>query len=492
MGESREGPDGSWVLAIDFGTSNTSAAWKDSSGQVRELRLGSTGALMPSAVMAVQGGLVVGETAARSALVDPAAFEPAPKRRIADGEVLLDGQSFTATDPISAVLVDVIARAERVAGSPPSQVILTHPDRWGMDLQELLRQAGSRAGIDAEKITLLSEARAAAWYYTDRSVKWSVGQRLAVFDFGAGTCDVAVLEKLRDGTFSVVVAEGVDGLGGRDLDARLWGWVRRELALSHPQLLPELDSRDGLRRRLTLMDRVREAKEVLSGMSMASIVVPGREVDAVLTLTRAEFEELIRADVEQAVMLVRQVLALAGDPRPDRIYLTGGSSLIPLVHAELSEISPVGELGDPQTVVSHGALLAPQSAPIEPPAPGRGQGRVSRSPIPPLQDPDARPRRTGKPVALSVGAMVLVGALATLISLGVSGGGGSGSQPASTTTQAPRTTTPAPKTTTQDAITTTQPTSSAWEMPSGDSSKFDFGGPPREAPATGPPVYIPD
>ena len=60
--------------------------------------------------------------------------------------------------------------------------------------------------------------------------------RLAVFDFGGGTCDVAVLDKQADQTFAVIASDGIDGLGGQDLDARIQAWVRRELAVRDPVL----------------------------------------------------------------------------------------------------------------------------------------------------------------------------------------------------------------------------------------------------------------
>lgn len=408
-----------WVLAIDFGTSNTSASWRDAAGNVREVRLGSGGNLMPSAVFVGPDGLVVGEMATRSAQMDPGAFEPYPKRRLAEGTVRLGGYTLAATHLASAVLADVLRRAVVVAGSEPDQVVLTHPDRWDRELQDLLVRAAGDAGIPADRIQLLSEAQSAVWFYTGWTAPPAPGERIAVFDFGAGTCDVAVLQKRHDGSFSLLAADGEDGLGGNDLDGRVWQWVRAELGSTHPEILAELEAKDGLRGRLMLMDRIREAKETLSGLSAASIAVPGRNRDVILTLTRSEFERLIAADITEAVALVRRVFG--GTGVPDRLYLTGGSSLIPLVHAELGKIAPVGALGDPQTVVSQGALQAPitMQRPVDavpPPVPPGPPGPPT-PPGPPMPQADdgagqARRRRVWQVAALVAVLIALGGGVA--------------------------------------------------------------------------------
>jgi molecular chaperone DnaK (HSP70) len=73
-------------------------------------------------------------------------------------------------------------------------------------------------------------------------------------------------------------------------------------------------------------------------------------------MTRAEYNALIAPDVARAVELTRRALT------PDMIessrvvlYLTGGSSNTPLVHAELAKVCTIGTLAaDPKTVVAFG------------------------------------------------------------------------------------------------------------------------------------------
>ncbi|HXY67525.1 MAG TPA: sensor domain-containing protein, partial [Mycobacterium sp.] len=359
--------------AIDFGSSNTAAAFRDRHGYVQELRLSAAGSLMPSAVFYDGSRFLVGRTALQAAFTSPEAFEPSPKRRLADREVFLAGSMIAVTEMVAAVFAEVLARASQVMAAAPDVVVVTHPDQWSAPLQQLLAESACAGGVDRNRLRLVSEAQAAAWFYAMSAPDMAVGARLVVFDFGAGTCDVAVLERQPDHSFAVIASDGLDGLGGHDLDARIQAWVRRQLAASDPVLLAEVNDSAAIATRLALNDRIRDAKEALSEASSAAIVVAATADTQVLQLTRDEFDELIGPDIDRAVGLTKRVMAEAHQRRPSdqtpTIYLTGGSSQIPLVHSRLAKLAPVGVLGDPKMVVAQGALYTPEAAPAAPPQP---------------------------------------------------------------------------------------------------------------------------
>jgi len=361
------------ALAIDFGSSNTAAAFRDRHGYVQEIRLSTAGSLMPSAVFYDGSRFLVGRTALQTAFTSPEAFEPSPKRRLADREVFLAGRMIAVTEMVAAVFAEVLARASQVMAAAPDVVIVTHPDQWSAPLQQLLAQSACAGGVDRNRLRLVSESQAAAWFYAMSAPAMAVGARLVVFDFGAGTCDVAVLERQPDHSFAVIASDGLDGLGGHDLDARIQAWVRRQLAASDPVLLAEVNDSAAIATRLALNDRIRDAKEALSEASSAAIMVAATANTQVLQLTRDEFDELIGPDIDRAVGLATRVMADAQQRRPSdqtpTIYLTGGSSQIPLVHSRLAKLAPVGVLGDPKMVVAQGALYTPEAAPASPPPP---------------------------------------------------------------------------------------------------------------------------
>ena len=441
------------VLAIDFGSSNTAAAYRDEYGRIHEVRLAAAGSLMPSCVFYTAEQTLVGSTAVHSRLTAPECFEPSPKRRLADREVLLGNHIVPVTDLVAAVLTEALARARRVSGSEPEQVILTHPDKWGPAMRDLLRHSACTAGIADANLRMVSEATAAAWFYTVKAPDLPVGARLAVFDFGAGTCDVAVLDKQPDGTFAVMAADGVEGLGGQDLDARIYSWVRNQLAVDAPALLRELDDPAAVATRMTLHDRIRDAKEALSEAMSAAIVVSAAAGNRLLQLTRDEFDELIVADIDCAVALTKDVLAHADSVRPvdtpPTIYLTGGSSAIPLVHTRLAALGPLGILGDPKTVVAQGALLTPVHAfsrqeppcalPAPPPpprAPESAAQTLASPAYPGAGGPAVPPSSSRRGLAVTGTVIAATVVTAGVVAMLAGGSGDSGSTSSSASTRA--------------------------------------------------------
>src|ERR1044071_9041601 len=95
------------ALGVDFGTSNTVAVARWPDGRARPILVDGS-PLLPSAVYAEPDGqLIVGRDAVHSARIDPGRFEPNPKRRIDDGEVLLGDREVPVPELITAVLTRV-------------------------------------------------------------------------------------------------------------------------------------------------------------------------------------------------------------------------------------------------------------------------------------------------------------------------------------------------------------------------------------------------
>mgnify|MGYP001093509380 FL=1 len=461
-----------WRLAVDFGTTNTAAA-VEHDGQVYPLRLSADSHLMRSAVLMVDGEIRTGTAATRGAAVHPAGFEPTPKRRLGEEHIALDGSLVEPVTLVAAVLRKVYEHALADADQiPPHQVVLTHPQAWHAHRIGLLRTAAEQAGIPPDRLHLVSEPVATAWFYTAGDPP-PPGAYLAVLDLGGGTSDAALLRytvEAGHGHYEVIDSDGIDPLGGHDFDARLESWVLDQARHDRRQdLLDALADPTQPRARLTLRDDVRAAKESLSENQSETIGVTAAGQQWVGTITREEYEQLIGADIDRAVGLVRNVLAgLPPDTDIHRLYLTGGSSLTPLLNQRLQDLLPgrTGTRGDRKQVTALGALHIPAvSAP--PPPERQGNTPVDRQPgtfgDPAQPDPAPSERNLSKVFAVTGGVVAAAAAMAfVFIALRPDpppddddgpGTGGETSTASEETTRPPEETTTVPEeTTTPDVV----------------------------------------
>ncbi|WP_432833111.1 Hsp70 family protein [Dactylosporangium sp. CA-092794] len=354
-------------LGVDFGTSHTVAVLSRPDGRSDAL-LFDASPLLPSAVFADPGGaLLTGRDAERSARLDPAAYEPHPKRRIDDVALFLGGRDVRVVELVAAVLRRVADEATRAAGRPIEATVLTHPTGWGPQRRSLLLDAAARAGLPA--VALVAEPVAAAMYFTTvLGHHVPDGHAIVVYDFGGGTFDISVVR--RSGTdWEVVAAQGLDDVGGVDLDATIVDWVGRQVTGGDAELWKRLEapqSTPDRRHRRALWEDARAVKELLSRATAGGIAVPLFDVD--LHLTRTEFEILARPWLDRTVTLTTATMFTSGvsADRLAGVFLVGGASRVPLVATLLHRalgVAPV-VLEQPELVVALGSLLAAPTAPV--------------------------------------------------------------------------------------------------------------------------------
>jgi molecular chaperone DnaK (HSP70) len=361
------------ALGVDFGTSNTVAALRWPDGRARPILIDGS-PLLPSAVFAERDGqLIVGRDAVHSARLDPARFEPSPKRRIDDGTVLLGDREVEVADLFTAVLARVAEQWQRAVGPVRPAVTLTCPASWGSARRTLLADAAASAGLHGAR--LVAEPVAAAAYFAEilgRDVP--IGSVVVVYDFGAGTFDASVVARTGDG-FEVLAMDS-RGIGGLDVDAAIVEHLGHTCGEKDPaawQRLTTPTTVEHRRAQRQLWDDVRVAKERLSRAQSADLVIP--LLDAEVHVTRDELEILAEPIIAQTVAVTKAMLHRAelADGRLAGVFLVGGSSRIPLVatmlHRALDEAPVVSE--QPELVVAEGSILAePALLSADPAAPG--------------------------------------------------------------------------------------------------------------------------
>ncbi|HWG15882.1 MAG TPA: Hsp70 family protein [Streptosporangiaceae bacterium] len=362
----------SYWLGIDLGTTYTAAAVCRPSVdglEVQVVALSNHSHAIPSVLfLPGDGSLVVGEGAQRRSLTDPDRVVREFKSRIGDEIPLLVGGSPYYAHDLAAEFVGWLYQyvVER-EGERPEGVALTCPASWGPYKTALFERAVQDAGVD--HVMLLGEPQAAAISYASQE-RVEVGATLAVYDLGGGTFDAAVVRKDSPTSFTVLGRpEGIDGLGGVNFDEAIFEHVCAAAGVP----LAQLDPNDShlvaevarLRRECT------EAKEALSVDTDATIPVALGGVRQRVRLTRAEFEEMIRPDLDRTVEAMHRAIDSAEvDPAQlDAILLIGGSSRIPLVSQLISAgfgRAPAID-ADPKVAVAMGAARfgAPANAPVK-------------------------------------------------------------------------------------------------------------------------------
>ena len=320
-----------YQLGVDIGTSYTTAAVAYDGGRAEIVPLGSRADSIPSVVsLADDGTFLIGEPAARRLISDPESAAGGFKRSLGnDSSIILRTSPFSAEQLYARTLEHVVARVTEKQGAPPSSIVVTHPENWRNYRRDLFRQALRISNLSAKTMT---DAAAVAHAYAG-DADLSVDEKIAVYSLGGGTFDAAVFSKTPSGFQLVGEPTGVSKLGGVDFDAAVIDWVRRASGDAWPD---DADSPESASAMHHLHSSCFEAKELLSTERdvLIPVLLPGASLT--LTLTRNDFEQLIRTRLEESFTAFEKTLATAGvAPMSTPIALAGGSTRVPLVRTEL-------------------------------------------------------------------------------------------------------------------------------------------------------------
>ena len=375
-------------VSVDFGTSSTCTVVSVDGGEPQVVVIDGS-PLIPSAVFAAADGtLFVGQEAERQAAVDPSRFEPHPKRRIDEGELLLGDSVLRVGDVIGTVLRRAVGEARRyAAGAGVDLLVLTHPAGWGSMRVRELRHAA--ANLARELVMVPEPVGAAVFHSAGHGLP--DGGALAVLDFGGGTVDASVVRK-QGRTFRVLATRGDPHFGGADIDQALLDHVGG-LATDQRAWRQLVEGREMAerRRRRVLRQDVKGAKETLSRHSYTDVPMPSPFSDA--HVTRSDLERLIFERLSAAADLVPATLreGEVGRDRLSGVFLVGGSSRIPMISRLIHQRTGVvpTTLDQPETVVARGALRAVR---LDPERTG-GLPPTGSTPAAPPRPPTARAPR---------------------------------------------------------------------------------------------------
>jgi len=352
----------SYVLGIDLGTTFSAAALGEG-GRVEVFTLGTLAPAVPSVVLLrADGEVLIGEAAERRSITEPTRTGREFKRRLGDpAPLLLGGTPYGAEALMARLLRSIVDAVTERQGAPPAGITVTHPANYGAYKRELLLEMVRLA--DVGRVDFLTEPEAAAINYAEQN-RLEPGQVVAVYDFGGGTFDAAVLRKTADGFVVLGQPEGMDRLGGIDFDQAIFGHV--DDAVGGQVRGVDVDDPAARAAVARLRADIRSAKESLSTDADVTIPIMLPGLQTAVRLTRSEFEGMIRPRVLETVSALERAVRSAGVAMTDidRILLVGGSSRIPLVRETVGRATgrPTAVDAHPKFAIALGAARSAMAA----------------------------------------------------------------------------------------------------------------------------------
>ena len=270
----------------------------------------------------------------------------------------------TLTDLLRALRASLLESLE-IEDDEPTSVVATVPANANGAQRWITRKALLDAGF-GPRLRLLDEPTAAALDFVGRALRRRRGRpveptTILVYDLGGGTFD-ASLVRIDGDAVEVVSNGGIWRLGGDDFDTELETLVVEMLRIDPDRLSP-------LQRR-NLRAECRRAKESLSAyprepkmlpVSLSDLGIAGRRGSEARVELEA-YNSRLRPMLQKSLEVVEEVLE--GQGRPDRVYLVGGSTLLPVVSQMLTSRFPAVVRGNrPFESVAVGAAMCHELAP---------------------------------------------------------------------------------------------------------------------------------
>ena len=392
------------IVGIDLGTTNSLVAYVHPESRLPvAINDQGRGSIVPSVVHFPADGAdpVVGTDAREFLLTDPQRTIYSVKRLLGKSyrdlgthatqlgykviddnseglvKIRVDDRFFSPIELSADILKELRARAEHALKTPVNRAVITVPAYFNDSQRQATRDAGRLAGL--EVLRIVNEPTAAALAY-GIGLDPDEEKTVAVYDLGGGTFDISIL-RIQQGIFEVLSTNGDTYLGGDDFDR-----VVAEHWQAAFQLPAAFQTNPHLRQQLRLAAEM--AKKYLSQHDdFTTQLTDEAGQNTAVTLTRAQFNDLIRPLVERTIAACRQAVSDANlgtgsgeremgastdtpgfsapfsGPAPrfplDAVLLVGGSTRVPLVVEAVSEFfgQPANSSLNPDEVVALGAAI---------------------------------------------------------------------------------------------------------------------------------------
>ena len=347
------------IVGIDLGTTNSSVAYINASGEPEIIPSFKGEKLIPSVIMIdLNNQVVVGQEAKDAVIAMPERTLTAVKRKMGQKDELPIADRRLLPEEASAIILKELKKyADAAMGEGEKEAVITVPAYFTDEQRRATKQAGEIAGFAVERI--INEPTAAALAYGLNNLKKKAN--ILVYDLGGGTFDVSVVEMMK-GILEVKSSAGNNFLGGEDFDWKLVDFLAEYMIKTY-----DVDPRASIQARYILKTEAEKIKILLSKKAVVEIAIPivvvkdHKPLGIYTQITREQFEAMIAEFLDETMVLVKKALDDAQlDVSEIRdVLLVGGSTAIPKVEQLLQEYfnkKPKKEI-HPEEAVALGAAV---------------------------------------------------------------------------------------------------------------------------------------
>ncbi len=376
-------------IGIDFGTTTTIVSYTGKKlGKLKQLKYDGE-KLIPSVLyFKSKDEWDIGGTAVTEAEIHPLAGVANFKSHLSDPEYVYEvtaenGDQFKlkSREAAKKFLQKIIKGMENTLlkefgslGGTIERAVITVPAKFSLVAKGSIKRAARDFGMD---VKLTKEPTAAATDYLHNYAEFDKpGTTILVYDFGGGTFDVSVVQRQQD-SLKEIATGGDNKLGGNLLTKRVMRYLIERIedyyAISFPESdedAEDLEGEERLEYKQNIAEIRRKANQMKEALSDETetenelyLIFGGEKKIFEAYLSRDDFEDMIRPDIERTVDIVQKTLAKAvekGIEKIDTVVMAGGSSNVPLARTALKEKLPHLEI-DPATnatfLISRGAAI---------------------------------------------------------------------------------------------------------------------------------------
>ncbi len=350
------------VIGIDFGTTNSLAAFSNKS-KPEIIKMPDGAELLHSIINIVDNRIIIGKKDIAKN------FVRSIKRLLAKSsqeiknnirlnslsdiisldeqipKVQLNNSNKTLPYIASYLFKYLKSYSESALGKTIKKAVISVPAYFDDAAKGQILLAANLANL--EVVRLIAEPTAAAYAYGLQSKKEGT---YLVYDLGGGTFDISILS-MQSGILQVIATGGDNMLGGDDIDIIL---AQHLAQITNSELNENLILQAKEIKEKLSYEKETDDKKINNKKTNAKNIIFDSNI-----ISREKYEELITPIIDRTIKIAKNTLYDAEEPELDGIILVGGSTRIPIISSRLqnSFSAPVYNDLDPDKIVALGAAL---------------------------------------------------------------------------------------------------------------------------------------